>query len=128
MENLCKTGDGLRPWSKSETKILEKLAEQGCTRMEISAALPGRTYDAVNKRAKYKDILIKHAPQSNRGRRKEKYVPKSYEEPIQDTVTLRKCMNHSECGRMVASEGPHHRLCERCRQRGDLAEGWEMVV
>lgn len=120
----------MRLWSKAETDILRMLAEQGCTRMEIADALPGRTYSAVLKRALYKDIPIKHAPQSNRGRRKEKQVAtaKSYE-VIDDTVTLRKCMNHSECGRMVASEHKGHRMCDRCRKRGtDLPDGWAMVV
>lgn len=116
----------MRPWSKSETDILEKLAERGYTRAEIVEALPGRNYEAVTKRARYKDILIKHAPQSNKGRCKEK--PKSYE-IVDDTVTLRKCMNYSECGRMVASEHKGHRMCDRCRKRGtDLPDGWAMVV
>ena len=103
-----------RLWWASDNAAMRRLCTEGKTCAEAAEYLD-RTPEAIRKHAR--ELGIKFPD----GRRKVYSKP----ENMPKAIEKRPCMC---CGGKFDSEGIHHRLCARCRRRGDLAEGWEMVV
>jgi hypothetical protein len=84
-------------WTLAECELLTRLWRAGRPLLEIAAALR-RSPEAVRSRA-----------------RRLKLAPRRLRRAGAAAGRLRPCLC---CGARFRSEGPHHRLCEVCRQAG----------
>ena len=92
----------LRPWSDEETAALKELWSQHDN--EFIAARLGRSEQAITARAN-RIGLPPRTPDS--------------------TTTLRWCLGR--CGQQFLSEGPHNRICRRCKASDEWADGAELA-
>ena len=127
-----------RGWSNDDIERVAEYRRSGMTNLQAAAQISidsgiPRSVAAVKKALCVRGMLSPAAmlKRQQRGQTQEQARLKSQEKALsridsmrkpasrKPGTTLRRCLGNTldffPCGRQFASEGPHHRLCDRCR-------------
>lgn len=127
-----------RGWSNDDIERVAEYRRSGMTNLQAAAQISidsgiPRSVAAVKKALCVRGMLSPAAmlKRQQRGQTQEQARLKSQEKALsridsmrkpasrKPGTTLRRCLGNTldffPCGRQFASEGPHHRLCGRCR-------------
>lgn len=131
-------GPAYRTWTNDDIERIARYRRQGMTNLQAAAQISidsgiPRSVSAVKKALHVRGLLTPEAmlKRQQRGETQEHARFKAQEKALSSIeamrkpasrkpgTTLRRCLGNTldffPCGRQFASEGPHHRLCGRCR-------------